>query len=223
MITRYHCLTIFFFKKSLLETHGLRILSWSTLGSELNFTSQYRVWPPPAFNTAIHLLRLDDTYYWITCPGMLFHSSSSAVASCKRFWGWGLRILTLLPNSSQTCSIGERSGDFEGQSSISTLFWFRNSLVVRAVWAVALSCWNVRPEPLVRRYGSTTGVRISYLYLWDVKVPFTTTSLVRFRPQIPPKPLHYLPQICLLLSHSNQQNALHVSSRHGFSHQQISN
>lgn len=187
MITRHQCLTIFFCKKSLLETHGLRTLFWSTLGSEWNFTSQYRVWPPPAFNTATHLLRIEDTYRWITCPGILFHSSSSAVASCKRFWGWGLRILTLLPNSSQTCSIGERSGDFEGQSSMSTLFWFRNSLVARAVWAVALSCWNVRPGPLVRRYGSTTGERISSLYLWDVKVPFTTTSLVRFPPQIPPQ------------------------------------
>lgn len=110
------------------------------------------------------------------------------VASCKRFWGWGKRILTPLPNLSQTCSIGERSGDFEGQSSMSTLFWFRNSNVVRAVWAIAFSCWNVRPGPLVRRYGNTTGVKISFLYLWDdVKVPFTTTSLVRFPPQIPPQ------------------------------------
>lgn len=37
------------------------------------------------------------------------------------------------------------------------------------------------------------------------------------------KLVHYHHQICLFLSHSNQQNALHVSSRHGFFHWQTSN
>lgn len=32
------------------------------------------------------------------CHVILFHSSSCAVTSCKRFCGWGQRILTLLPN-----------------------------------------------------------------------------------------------------------------------------
>lgn len=199
MIKRHQGLTIFFCKKSLLETHRLRTLFWSTLGSEWNFTSQYRVW-----------------------PRILFHSSSSAVVSCKRFWDWGLCILTLLPNS-QTCSIGEISEDLGGQSSMSTLFWFRNSFVARAVWAVAVSCWTVRPGPLLRRYGSTTGERISSLYFWDFKVPYTTTSLVRFPPQIPPQIITLTPLNLYTSVTQQPANALRVSSRHGFFHRQTSN
>lgn len=49
---------------------------------------------------------------------------SSAVASCTRLCSWGLYFLTLLPYLFKTCLIGDRSGDFENQSRISTLFWF---------------------------------------------------------------------------------------------------
>ena len=130
---------------------------------------------------------MDDVKRRIMCLGMLFHSFMSAAPSSWRVVGFGRRFLTLLPSSSHTCSIGDKSGDFDGQPSTLTLFWARNVLVSPAVCGVALSCWNVRPGPLARRNGITTGLRISSLYRWADRFPSMMTSRVRRTPHIPPQ------------------------------------
>ena len=105
---------------------------------------------------------IDRIYRLITFIGMLFRSCTSACWSWRSVCGWTGRWRTRRSSRSHTCSIGERSGDFDGHSMTSTLFACRYCVVSRAVCRRALSCWKIA-FGLAFTYGMTTGASISSL------------------------------------------------------------
>ena len=79
---------------------------------------------PPAAIHAVHLFLMELTMFVIRTWGILCHFSSSinACLSSLAFRGGGFRLQAQQPSSSQTCSIGARFGDNEGQS-ITLMLW----------------------------------------------------------------------------------------------------
>ena len=125
-------------------------------------TFQYLVCPPADWITARQRRLIDRLYRLITSIGMLFHSCTSACWSWRSVCGWTGRWRTRRSSRSHSCSIGERSGDFDGHSMTSTLFACRYCVVSRAVCGRALSCWKIA-FGLAFTYGMTTGASISSL------------------------------------------------------------
>ncbi len=74
-------------------------------------TSQYLVWPPFASRSATHLLHIELIRLLTVACGMLVHSSSMAVWSCWILAGTGTRGHIRRSRASQTCSIGDMSGE----------------------------------------------------------------------------------------------------------------
>ena len=112
--------------------------------------------------------------------GILLHSSCKAVPKAWSVLGRETLCRTRWPRMSQTCSIGDKSGDRAGQSRWSTLFCCRNCCTILARWGIVLSscsttwcCWTK---------GRTTGCSTSLMKRWPVIVPFSTSSSVRERP-----------------------------------------
>ena len=116
----------------------------------------------------------------------------------KNAWGIPFQILTSARDRSgnvnggfwkrrcilsQTCSIGDRSGDIAGHGSTLTLFWIKKSVTTRATCGRALSCWSVA---LCCCTNGTWGRMISSRYLMPVSVPSITTRAVLPRDEIPP-------------------------------------
>ena len=154
---------------------------------------QYRVCPPnSALMTAVHRLLLIEatTLAWKFC-GISFHMLTRSPANFCRFddcWG-SRRTCRRRSISSQTCSMGFKSGEFAGQGSTCTSisFSFMNCWTTRAVCGRALSCWNVRRGPCWRRNGTTTGSMISSWYPHPIRLPYTMITLVRCCAVMPPQ------------------------------------
>ena len=105
-------------------------------------------------------------YAWNTC--------------CVSSWrlltgGWYDRIR--LPISSQTCSVGDKSGDWAGQSRIHT--FSKVFLVWTAVWGLALSSWNM-PFGALAMKGMTTGftILITYWQAFNLLSASTNSALL---------------------------------------------
>ncbi len=81
-------------------------------------TNQYLVWPPFASCSATHLLRIVLIRLWIVACGILVHSSSMAVRSCWILAGTGTRCCIRRSRASQTCSMGDMSGEYAGHAGI---------------------------------------------------------------------------------------------------------
>lgn len=151
------------------------------------------------------------THWWYistnyACPGKVFNSSPCAVASCKRLCGLCLRILTILPNSSQTCLIGviqeivRVNLDYQRCSDSGILELFVSS--------VFLLCWMLNHDHWCT--GMAIQLRTLYLYLWAVRLPFTTRSFMQLSQQT-----------IILPSPNLSTSVTQRSSRHGFFHRQI--
>ena len=97
-------------------------------------------------------------------------------------WFWGPRKRRCI--SSQTCSIGDKSGDIAGQGRTLTFFWIKKSVTTSATSGRALSCCSVALCCCTN--GRTWGCMISSRYLMPVSVPSTTTRAVLPRDEIPP-------------------------------------
>ena len=105
----------------------------------------------------------------ITSCGMAVHSACKAAASWGRVCGWGCRRRRRRSNSSQRCSMGFKSGDLEGQGRTLMLWCLKKTVVSRAVWGRALSCWKT--SLTFTMMGCTWGLRISSTYRWAVRFP----------------------------------------------------
>ncbi len=81
-------------------------------------TSQYLVWPPFASCSATHLLRIELIRLLIVACGILVHSSSMAVRSCWILAGTGTRFCIHWSRASQTCSMGDMSGEYAGMQEL---------------------------------------------------------------------------------------------------------
>ncbi len=78
-------------------------------------TSRYQVWPLFASRSATHLLRIELIRLLIVACGMLFHSSS----------GTGTCCCTCRSRASQTCSMGDMSGEYAGHARTGMFFSFQ--------------------------------------------------------------------------------------------------
>ncbi len=98
--------------------------------------------------------------------------------------------MSCLPSWSHTWSIGERSGDKDGQGNTLILCWARNAMLTRATLGRALSCWNVIPA-FAWMNGNTCGGRISSVHWGLQQLP---QELYVCSQQSRPKSSHYRPR-----------------------------
>jgi hypothetical protein len=91
------------------------------------WTRQYLVCPPRASVTALILLCMEFIRAFILLMGILSHSSIKAALNWSRVVGALRRPLTLLSILSHRCSIGDKSGLYEGQSS-GLMLWLARKL-----------------------------------------------------------------------------------------------
>ncbi len=75
---------------------------------------------------------------------MLVHSSSMAVQSCWILAGTGTRCLIRRSRASQTCSMGDISGEYAGLARTWMFSASRNCVQILATWGCALSCYNMK-------------------------------------------------------------------------------
>ncbi|KAH3781802.1 hypothetical protein DPMN_159713 [Dreissena polymorpha] len=127
---------------------------------------------------AVHLRLIDNTMFVNYCWGMLFHSRIKAGRNWLRFLGAGRWVLKRLPNSSQTCSMGDMSSDSDGQFTAAIPLVARKALVSRAECAGVLSCWNNHPLRLRCINGETTGAYTVSMYRLAVTLPWRMTRSV---------------------------------------------
>ncbi len=117
-----------------------KIGSFTVLGGPK--TSEYLVWPP----FASHLLRIE---LLIVASGILT--------------GTGTRCRIRWSRASQTCSMGDMSGEYAGHARTGMFSVSRNCVEILATWVRALSCCNMRWWSWMN--GTTMGCGISSRYL----------------------------------------------------------
>ncbi len=139
--------------------------------------SQYLVWPPFASRGATHLLRIELIRLLIVACGMLVHSSSMAVRSCWILEGIGTRCRIRWSRASQTCSLGDMSGEYAEHARTGMFSASRKCVQILATWGRALSCCNMRRWSGMN--GTTMGLRISSQYLCAFKIPSVKCTCVR--------------------------------------------
>ncbi len=90
--------------------------------------------------------------------GMLVHSSSMTVWTCWILAGTGTRCRIRRSRASQTCLMGDMSGEYAGHARTGMFSASRNYLQILAIWGWALSCCNMRWWSWMN--GTTMGLRI---------------------------------------------------------------
>ncbi len=100
---------------------------------------------------------------------MWVHSSSMAVWSCWILAGTGTRCRLRRSRASQTCSMGDMSGEYAGHARTGIFSASRTWVQIFATWGRALSCCNMRWWLWMN--GTTTGPRNSSRYLCAFKMP----------------------------------------------------
>ncbi len=116
---------------------------------------------------ATHLLRIELIRLLIVACGMLVHSSSMAVRSCWILAGTGTRCRIRRSRASQTCSMGDMSGEYAGHARTGMFSASRNCVQILVTWGRALKCCNMRWWSWMN--GTTMGLRISSRYLCALK------------------------------------------------------
>ncbi len=117
------------------------------------------------------------SFPYIWACGMLVHSSSMAVRSCRILAGTGKRCRICRSKVSQTCSMGNMSSEYAGHARIGMCSASRNCVQILATWGHALSCCNMRWWSWMN--GATMGLRISSRYLCAFKMPSIKCTCVR--------------------------------------------
>ena len=87
-------------------------------------------------------------------------------------------MLSHRPRVSQTCSMGDVSGEYADHRRTGTFSASRNCVQILATWVCALSCWNVRWWRWMN--GTTMGLRISSQYIWAFKLTSINCNCVSF-------------------------------------------
>ncbi len=149
--------------------------SFTVLGGGGPKTSQYLVWPPFASSSATHLLRIELIRLLSVACGMLVHSSSMAVRSCRILAGTGTRCRIRRSRASQSYSMGDMSGEYAGHAKTGMFSASRNFVQILATWGCALSCCNMRW--LLWMNSTTMGLRIPLRYLCAFKMHLCSLSI----------------------------------------------
>ncbi len=92
--------------------------SFTVLGGSGGVRKPVSIWCDHHLRTssATHLLRIEMIRLLIVACGMLVHSSSMAVRSCWILEGTGTRCCIRRYRASQTCSMGDMSGEYAGHA-----------------------------------------------------------------------------------------------------------
>ncbi len=109
--------------------------------------------------------------------GMLVHSFSMAVWSCWILAGTGTRCRIRRSRASQTCSMGDMSGEYASHAITGKFSASRNCVQILATWGRALSCCNMRWWFWMN--STTMGLRILSRYLCAFKMPSIKCTCVR--------------------------------------------
>ncbi len=94
--------------------------------------------------TICHLLRIELIRLLIVACGMLVHSSSMAVRSYWILEGTGTHCRIRRSRASQTCSMGDMSGEYAVHARTRMFSASRNCVQILATWGRASSCCNMR-------------------------------------------------------------------------------
>ncbi len=98
-----------------------------------------------------------DHWSLIVACGMLVHSSSIGVRSCLILAGTGTCCRIRRSRASQTCSMGDMSGEYAGHARTGMFSASRNCVQILATWGRALSL-GVRRSDIQDRYRFDTGL-----------------------------------------------------------------
>ena len=139
-------------------------------------TSQYLVWPQFASWSMTHLVHMELIRLLVVAFGIVSHSSSMAVWSYWILSGTGTPCRTRQFRASQTCSMGDMSGECAGHGRTGSFSVYRNCIQIFATWGCVLSCWNMRWWK--RMNGTTMGLRTSSRYLCAIKLPLIKRNCV---------------------------------------------
>ncbi len=115
----------------------------------------------------IELIRLLIVACW-----MLVHSSSMVMWSCWILAGTGTHCCLRRSRASQTCSMGDMSGEYAGHARTGMFSASRNCVQILSTWGPALSCCNMRWWSWMN--ATTMGqqwTRILSRYLCEFKMP----------------------------------------------------
>ena len=124
-------------------------------------------------HSAQHLIQIELIRLLIVDCGMVSHSSSMAVRSSWIFAGTETRCRTHLSRASQTCSMGNMSGEYARQWRTGIFSASNNCVQI----LVTLSCWNMRWRRQMN--GTTMDLRSLSRYLCAFKLPSIKCSSVR--------------------------------------------
>ena len=145
--------------------------------------NQYPVCPPLDWRSAAYLrCKYIAKLSLVTC-GMLSRSSWRAIRSWSLFVGSGCRRWTASTRTSQTCSIGDKSGEYAGQSSTWTFSSSRNSQQTQATWDLVLTYRKM--SAIWRTKGRTIECSILSPYLItnkDMRCPWNIPAQTRTPP-----------------------------------------
>ncbi len=117
-----------------------RLLFWGEGG----FRKPVSIWCDHHLPHATQLLHIELNRLLIVACGMLIHSSSMAVRRCWILAGTGTRCSIRRSRASQTCSMGDMSGEYAGHARTGMFSASRNSVQILATWHRSLSCCNLR-------------------------------------------------------------------------------
>ncbi len=90
---------------------------------------------------------------------------------------WNMLSYIRRSRASQTCSMGDMSGEYAGYARTGMFSASRNCVQILATWGWALSCCNMRWWSWMN--GSTMGLRISSRYLCASTMPSIKCTCVR--------------------------------------------
>ncbi len=97
------------------------------------------------------------------------HRVDQVVDCCWILAGTGTRCRIRQSRASQTCSMGDMSGEYAGHARTGMFSASRNCVQILATWGRALSCCNMRWWSWMN--GTSMGLRISSQYLCAFKMP----------------------------------------------------
>ena len=143
---------------------------------------QYLVCPPLESMHAWQWRLIDATSVLKNAWGIPFQILTSTLDRSGNINGWFWRPRKRHCISSQTCSIGDKSGEIAGQGSTLTLFWIKKLVTTSATCGRALSCCSVA---LCCTDGRTWG-------LMPVSLPSTMTRAVLHGMRFHLTPWYYL-------------------------------
>ena len=143
---------------------------------ELAYRTAHGVWAcdfnmvvkPPSAAIRVSMGRdMESKRPWISSWGMSLHAVHMRVHKPSRVDAGGI---SRRPTISQTCSMGDMSGEHAGQVCSDTRSLWKKACTILATCGQALSCWNMACGVAWRR-GSTSGCKTSLMLQLLFRVP----------------------------------------------------